>query len=154
MLFPLRAKSFGPLRRTNARGLFRGHPKIGHRLVKDYAFNRIKLSLPRSPLECSHRGLVTRLSAHADSGGTEIGIFGVVFVFKARSQKTHNVHLRHAPIAGQFAHRLALAYIIRNMPNQLTNHMAQSMGLLLPGDVACDAARVLNVLLTMENFPD
>src|SRR5262245_54888455 len=154
MLFPLRAKSFGPLRRTNAAGLFRGHPKIGHRLVQDYAFDRIKLSLPRRLLECSHRGLVTCLSTHANSGGTEIDIFSVVLVFETWCQEAHNVHLRHAPITSQFAHCLALAYIIRNVPNQLADHMAQPMGLLLPGDVACDTARVLNVLLTVENFPD
>src|SRR5262245_52465710 len=138
----------------NASCLFRGDRKIGHRLVQDYALDRIKLSLPRRLLERSHRGLVTCLSAHADSRWTEIDIFSVVLVFETRRQKAHDVHLRHTPIAGEFTHRLALAYIFRKKPNQLTDDVAQSMGLLLPGDMARNAARVLNVLMTMENFPD
>src|SRR6266700_3916449 len=117
-MVPLQAMSVWPFE-ANASCLFRGDRKIGHRLVQDYAFDRIKLSLPRRLPECSHRGLVTCLSAHADSGWTEIDIFSVVLVFETWRQEAHNVHLRHAPIAGQFAHRLALAYIIRNMPNQL-----------------------------------
>jgi hypothetical protein len=92
--------------------------------VQDYAFDWVKLSLPRRLLECSHRGLVTCLSAHTDSRWTEIDIFGVVFVFETWSQEAHNVHLRHAPIACEFAHRLALAFIIRNMPNQLAYDVA------------------------------
>src|SRR5262245_60363311 len=128
MLFPLRAKSIWHFEATNASGLFRGHRKIRHRLVQDYAFDWIKLSLPRRLLECSHRGLVTCLSTHADSGGTEIDIFRVVLVFETWCQEAHNVHLRHAPIAREFAHRLGLAYIVRNVSNQLADHVAQSMG--------------------------
>src|SRR5207253_2031417 len=51
-------------------------------------------------------------------------------------------------------HRFAVAHIVWKVPNQLADDAAQSMRLLLPGDVARDAARVLDVLLTMENFPD
>jgi len=122
--------------------------------VQDYAFDRIKLSLPRRLLECSHRGLVTCLSAHADSGWTKIDILGVVLVFETRRQEAHDVHLRYAPIAGEFAHCLALAYFVWKVPNQLANDVAQSMRLLLPADVARNTARVLNVLLTVQNFPD
>ena len=139
---------------ANVSCLFRGDRKIGHRLVQDYAFDRIKLSLPRRLLECSHRGLVTCISAHADSRWTEIDIFSVVLIFETRRQKAHDVHLCHAPIAGEFAHRLALAYFVWKVPNQLANDVAQSMRLLLPGDVARNTARVLNVLLTVQNFPD
>ncbi len=92
--------------------------------MQDYAFDRIKLSLPRRLLECPHCRLVTCLPAHADSRRTEIDIFGVVFVFKTGCQKAHDVHLRHAPIAGEFTHRLALAYIIWKVPDQLADDVA------------------------------
>src|SRR6266516_3752496 len=127
---PLQAKSVWPFE-ANTSCLFRGDRKIGHRFVQYYALDRIKLSLPRRLLECSHRGLVTCLSAHADSGWTEIDIFSVVLIFEPRCQKADDVHLRHAPIASQFAHCLALAHIIGKMTNQLADDMAQSMGLLL-----------------------
>src|SRR5205807_2318210 len=91
---------------------------------------------------------------HADSRWREIDIFSVVFIFEARRQKAHNVHLRYAAVAGQLAHGLALAHIIWNVAGKLAHHMAQSMSLLLPGNMACNAARVLDVLLTVEHFPD
>src|SRR6266566_5153462 len=100
-MVPLQAKSVWPFE-ANASSLFRGDRKIGHRLVQDYAFDRIKLSLPWRLLECSHRGLVTCISAHADSRWTEIDIFSVVLIFETRRQKAHDVHLRHAPIAGEY----------------------------------------------------
>src|SRR5262245_26197754 len=114
MIFARRAKSLRP---ANASCLFRGHRKPGHRLVQYYTLDRIKLSLPRRLLEGSHRGVVTRLSAHADSGWAEIDIFSVVLVFETRRQETHDVHLRHAPIGSEFADGFALAHIIRKMPN-------------------------------------
>src|SRR5262249_59036746 len=40
------------------------------------------------------------------------------------------------------------------MANQFADHVAQPVGLLLPRDVARNTARVLNVLLTVENVPD
>src|SRR6266700_3170348 len=153
MVCPRRAKSVSSFE-ANASCLFRGDRKIGHRLVQDYALDRIKLSLPRRLLECLDRGLVTCLSAQADSRWSEIDIFSVVLVFETRRQKAHDVHLRHAAIAREFAYLLTLAYVIRNMPNQLADDVAQPMRLLLPGDVARNAARVLYILLTVQNLPD
>src|SRR5512133_1953537 len=106
MVLPRQAKSVWSFE-ANASCLFRGHRKIEHRLVQDYALDRIKLPLPWRLLECSHCSLVTCLSAHADSGWTEIDIFSVVLVFETWRQEAHNVHLRHAAIPGQFAHCLA-----------------------------------------------
>src|SRR5215468_10084286 len=98
--------------------------------MEDHALDRIELSPPWRPLERPHCGLVTCLPAHADSGWTEIDILGVVFVLETRRQEAHDMHLRHTPMAGEFAHCLALAHIIRQMPNQLADDVAQSMGLL------------------------
>src|SRR5215813_13425341 len=114
MVFPRRAKSVWCFE-ANASCLFRGHRKIGHRLVQDYALDRIKLSLPRRLLECSHCSLVTCLSAHADSRWTKIDIFSVVLIFEAVRDLagygcvTHLYVVPHAPIADKIALRLALA---------------------------------------------
>src|SRR5262249_2265851 len=102
----------------------------------------------------SHGGLVARLPPHADSTWTEIDISHVVLIFETRRHERHKVHLRHTPIPGELAHCLALAHIIRTKPNQLTDDVAQPMGLLLPSNVARNSARVLNILLTVEHFPD
>ena len=63
------------------------------------------------------------------------------------------MHLRYAAVTGELAHRLALAHIVGKVPDQLAYHVAQSMGLLLPTDMARNTARVLDILLTVEDFP-
>jgi hypothetical protein len=49
----------------------------------------------------------------------------MVLIFETRRQEGHEVHLRHTPMAGEFAHCIALAHIIRAKPNQLTDDVAQ-----------------------------
>ena len=122
--------------------------------MQDYALDRIEFSLPRRPLERPHCCFVTRLPAHTDSTWTEIDILHVVLIFETRRHEGQKVHLRYTPITGEFAHSLALAQIIRQMTNQLTDDVAQPMGLLLPSNVAHNSARVLNILLTVEHFPE
>jgi hypothetical protein len=102
--------------------------------VQDYALDRVKLSQPWCLPECSHCGLIAVLSAHADSRWSEIDILGVILVFEARRQEAHDMHLRHAPVAGQFPHRVGLAHIIGKIPNQSADDVAQSISLLLPRD--------------------
>src|SRR5262247_1225853 len=150
MVFPRRAGSRG----TASAFSLRRRRKIERRLVQDDALDRIELSLPWRPLEGAHRGPVTRLAAHGDAGWSEIDILGLVLVFETRRQEAHHMHLRHAAMAGEITHRLGFAYMVRQMANQLADDVAQPMSLLLPGDVACDPARILDVLLAMKNFPD
>src|SRR5215831_4054328 len=129
-------------------------PTTKSKLVQDYALDWIELSLPRRPLEHLHCSLVTRVPAHADSTLTEIDILHVVLIFETRRHEGHKVHLRYTPITGEFAHCLALAHIIRQKANQLIDDVAQPVGLLQPSNVARNSARVLNILLTVEHFPD
>ena len=139
---------------TGSLDLFRRHREIRRGFVQDYALDRVKLSLPRGLPECSHCGLIAGLSAHADSGWSEIDILGVILVFETRRQEAHDMHLRHTPVAGQLPDRVGLAHIIGKIPNELADDVAQSMRLLLPRDVVCNTARVLDVLLTMQHFSD
>ena len=122
--------------------------------MQDYALDRIELSLPRRPLERPHCGLVTGLPAHADSTWTEIDILQMVLIIETRCHERHKVHLRYTPITGQFTYCLALAHIIRTKSNQLTDDVAQPVDLLLPSNVAYNSARVFNILMTVERFPD
>ena len=58
-----------------------------------------------------------------------------------RSEQAHDVHLRLATVAGKFAHRFVVAApLSRYLFNQLTDDVAQPMGLLLPGDMASNPA--------------
>jgi hypothetical protein len=122
--------------------------------VQDYALDRIELSLPRRPLKRPHCGVVTGLPAHADSAWTEIDILHVVLIFETRRHEGQKVHLRYTPITGEFAHCLAVAHIIRQKTDQLTDDVAQPMGLLLPSNVAHNSARELDILPTVEHFRD
>ena len=88
-----------------------------------------------------------------DARRTEVDVLGVVLVFDARGQQPHDMHAREAAPAGQLAHGLAVADVLRDMAEQFLDHMAQTMGLHLAGDVAGYAARVLDVLLAMRDLP-
>jgi hypothetical protein len=57
-------------------------------------------------------------------------------------------------MTGELAHCLAVAHIIWQKTNQLTDDVAQPVGLLQPSNVARNSARVLKILLAVEHFPD
>ena len=128
--------------------------EIRHGLVQDYTFDRIELSLPRCLSKCSHCGLETCFPAQANPGWAEVNVFGVILIFESRRQEANNVHLRHASVACQFLHRIGLTHIIAQVADQLADDVPQPMRLLLPSNVARNPARVLDVLLTMQHFPD
>src|SRR5262249_38666089 len=117
--------------------------------MQDYALDRVKVSLPRCLPECSRCSLETGFPTHADPGWSEIDIFSVILIFEARRQEADNVHLRHASVGSQFLHRLGLTDIIGQVADQLADDVPSSMCVLLPSDVACNAAPVLDVRLTM-----
>ena len=105
-------------------------------LVKDDTLNRIKLAPPGRLFERSCRCCVACLPARADPGRTEIDVLGMVFVLDTRRQQAHNVHLCLTAISSKLSHRLAISQFGRNLLNKLANNVAQSMGLLLSGNVA------------------
>src|SRR5436190_7844433 len=62
--------------------------------VQDDARERVDLVLPRRLIECAHGLGVAGLPAHADAGGAEVDVLGVVLVFELRRQQPHDVHDR------------------------------------------------------------
>src|SRR5262249_57638827 len=59
-----------------------------------------------------------------------------------------------ATILSQILDQRVLAAILRNEFYQLGNDMAEPVDLSLTADVSGDAARILNVLMAVEHFPD
>ena len=64
------------------------------------------------------------------------------------------MHLRPAAAACEFAYSRILPHTFGQLLDQLADDVAQAMGLLLSHDVARDPARVLDVLLAIEDFED
>jgi len=93
--------------------------------VQDDAFDRVEFSLPRRQLQRFHGGLVAGLPARRDSSWGEIDVLGVILIFYPRREQTNDVHLRHAAIAGEIAHRLAVSQLRRNLLNQLADDVTQ-----------------------------
>ena len=109
--------------------------------MQDYAFDRIKLSLPRRLLECSHRGLVTCLSAHADSRWTEIDIFSVVLVFETWGQKWLDSLERTAGTVNSY--RSTIAYAAEAFGSKLVRKLGAgdvaAFNALLQNPISCAA---------------
>ena len=100
---------------------------------------RIEISLPRRLLKRLHCRTVPGSSASSDPGSAEIYILGVVFVVEAWREETHDMHLRHASVAGEVLHDFAVTQLALHLANQLAYDVTQSMSLLLSRDMACDA---------------
>ena len=64
----------------------------------------------------------------------------MIFIVEGWRQQQHHMHLRHAAVAGEALHQIALAFVFRDQVEQLGNDMAQFVQLPLADDVSCDAA--------------
>ena len=115
--------------------------------MQNDAVQLVALTLPWFLLDHAARAVVTGLPALADPGRTKVDIFGVVLVLDAWRQQAHDMHERGAGAAGELTHGLAVAHIFRDVAEKLLDHMAQAMRFHLVGNVAGNAARVLDVLL-------
>ena len=63
------------------------------------------------------------------------------------------MHAREATIGSQFAHRVAVAYWLRDITDELIDDVTQAMQLHLARNVARNPAGVLDILLAMCDFP-
>src|SRR5262249_25579020 len=124
------------------------------RLVKDHTFQRIELALPGGLIERAHGLSVAGLPTHADAGGTKIDVLGVVFVLELRRQQAHDVHGRVTTVSGEGLRLFASTDLFRQHPGEVANNTTHVMQLSLSRDVARDPARILNVLVTVEDLPD
>jgi hypothetical protein len=84
----------------------------------------------------------------------EVDIFGVVLIVYPWREHPNDMHLRHAAVVGEIADQCSISLLGRYLLHQLTNHVTQAMRLLLAGNVTRDAARILNILLPVQNLPD
>src|SRR5690242_17161442 len=96
---------------------------------------------------------ITRLPASANSAWREIDILGVIFAVDLRRNQTRDMHRRFAAPRREFPDGGRVAVLLRYVLRDFEDDVAQMMDLLLPGDVAFRAARILDVFLPTHHFP-
>src|SRR5215471_3884130 len=133
---------------------FNGSRNIGQRLVQNDAFERVACIVPGRAAQCTDRVGITGFPAQANARRAEIDILGVVFIVQARCEQSDDMHACQAAILGQILHQRVLAGVLGDQFDQFGNPVAQLVHLTLSRDVTRDAARVLDVLVPVEHFPD
>jgi hypothetical protein len=124
------------------------------RFVQNHAFKRIAFILPGLPLYCAHCVRITCFPPQTNARGAKVNIFGVVFAVEPRSEQPNDMHARQAAIFGQILDDRVVACLIRYEFHELRHDMAQPVHLPLPRNMAGNAARILDVFVPVEHFPD
>src|SRR5215831_16556493 len=137
-----------------AKSSLNGNRNIGQRLVQNDAFERVACIVPGRAPQRTDRVGITGFPAQANARRAEIDILGVVFVVQARCEQSHHMHARQAAVLGQILHERILAGTLADQFDQFGDDVAQPVHLTLSGNVTRDAARVLNVLVPVQHFPD
>src|SRR5262249_4020199 len=126
----------------------------GDRLVQNDAFQRIAVVLPRLAFQHTQGIRIASLPAAAETPWAEVDILRVVLVVQPGSEQPDHMHPRQAAVCAQFLDARVIALLFRKEPHQLRYHATQLMNLTLPCNVACDAARILDLLVTMQDLPN
>lgn len=96
---------------------------------------------------------ITGIPSLHDARWQEVDILRVRLAFELGRKQTHHVHSGGAALAGELLYRLGSLLILGQPPEELVDDMARPVCLLLPSDVAGDAAGILYVLLAVEHIP-
>ena len=144
----------GMLRNSSSRAI--GRPDGFHSLqfVDHDALQHVDVALPRLFRQHALAMLVSGLPAGADACAGEVDVLGVVLAVEPRRKQPDQVHDRAAAIGGEFLDHRIVAPVFGNVLHQFAHDVAQTMQLLLPGDVAFAAAGKLKVLLPAHHLPD
>ena len=120
--------------------------------MQNHAFERIEFSLPRLLLQHMLRVLETGLPTMPYAGPTKIDILVVVFMIEAWGEQLNDMHPGRASVRSEFFHRIGIAFIVSERCRKLADDVAHAMSLPLPGYMARNSTRVLNVLMPMKNL--
>src|SRR6516165_1569012 len=122
--------------------------------VQIEAFERIEIAFPWRFGQHRTAIVQTCLPARADSGTAEVEILHMVLAPDLWGEEPDNVHPCQTAIARHFPDSIAPALRFGQPGGKLGNNMAQAVNLFLPPDVTDGAARILNILLAVENLRD
>jgi len=132
--------------------LVRDDGHFHRRLVQHDALEWIAFVFSRPAFKRAPGIAVSSFPPHADPRCAEIDILGVTLVVNARRQQSHNIHAGEASIAGEIAYLFNVAIPLRNFLDQRGDDVTQAMDLTLASNVTRNPARILNVLLAMEDI--
>src|SRR5258708_22234513 len=122
-------------------------------MVDDDTFDRVDPRVPRRALDHVPRRRVAGLPAGPDAGCGEIDVLRLILAVESRRDQPQNVHRRPAAPRGELAHLRRVASLFRHLLGDLADDVAQMVDLLLPGDVALGAARLLYVSVSGHDLP-
>jgi hypothetical protein len=122
--------------------------------VQNDAFERVAFVFPGFALQRPGGVRIACVPALPNTRGAEIDVFGVVLVVEPRRKQPHDVHPRQAAIAGEILHQGALARIVGHELDQFGDNVTQFVHLPLTDNVGRDPARILDVFVAVDYFPD
>src|SRR5690242_6186295 len=122
--------------------------------MQDHAVEQTPLPDPRLSLERAPGVGMTGLPAAADAGRGEVDVLGMGLIAELRAQQTHHMHARVAAVAGQLLVERIVLFLLRYELEEVGDEVPELVRLALAYDVAGDPARILDVLLTIEDLPD
>src|SRR5690242_3527074 len=122
--------------------------------MQDHALQWIAVVFPCFAFQRAESIGVSRLPATAYTCRAEVDIFRVILIVEPGREQTNHMHARQAAILAQLPNAWMLALLFGNELDQLRHDMPQLVNLALPGDVACHPARILNVLMAIQDLPD
>src|SRR3712207_2277035 len=123
-------------------------------LVQDEALHRIKLAGPGSQFQDAAGVGIPSLPAFANAARAEVDVFGVILAIQRRRQQANHVHAGQAAISRQLLDSLGLTLRLRQVPDELGDHMPEPMDLVLPGHMTGGAAGILVVLVAAPDLPE
>src|SRR5208282_5885450 len=108
--------------------------------VNHHALQRIDVALPRLLQNHAPGVTITRLPARSNTCIAEVYVLCVILAPEARGEEPNEMHRRAAAEGCEFVYRRIVALTVRQPLRKLTNHVTQSLELLLASDVTQSSA--------------
>jgi hypothetical protein len=113
------------------------------------------ISVFEGPSEVSKRRHSSpNLRAHADAGRAEVDVLDVAFVLEPGRQQPNDMHACLAAVVRQLLNQWVFSHFLRHVFEEIRDDVPQLMRLPLASDVTGDPARILDVLVTMQDLPN